>query len=272
LMKCSVLLSVYDLEKPKYFDAALASLHAQTRQPDELVVVLDGPISQPLLSVLDKWESQFSFPTKRVPLPENRGLGVALQEGLSRCSYEIVARMDTDDINYPHRLEKQTHFLEQHPEVAAVSSWLACFESDPDEIHFVRKMSADYKVICKRAKYRNPVLHPAVVYRKSVVEAVGGYNGSRFAQDYHLWVRMILNGKKITSIQEPLCKFRYNNRFLNRRTSWRAIKELIKMQDDFVKMGFISRTRAIFNIGFRMVLFITPVRLAKFLRKKFIKL
>jgi glycosyltransferase involved in cell wall biosynthesis len=271
-MKCSVLLSVYDREKPKYFDAALCSLHAQTRQPDELVVVLDGPIPQPLLAVLDKWESQFSFPTKRVPLHKNKGLGVALQEGLRKCSYEIVARMDTDDINYPHRLEKQTLFLEQHPEIAAVSSWLACFESDPDDILFVRKMSGDYKTICKRAKYRNPVLHPAVIFRKSMVEAAGGYNDSRLAQDYHLWVRMILNGMKITSIQEPLCKFRYNNKFLNRRTSWRSAKELIKIQKDFVRMGFISRSRAIFNIIFRIAACIVPVPITKFIRKNFMKL
>jgi glycosyltransferase involved in cell wall biosynthesis len=271
-MKCSVLLSVYDREKPKYFDAALCSLHAQTRQPDEMVVVLDGPISQSLLSVLDKWESRFSFPTKRVPLPENRGLGVALQEGLSKCSYEIVARMDSDDINYPHRLEKQTLFLEQHPDIAAVSSWLACFESDPGEISFVRKMSADYKTICKIAKYRNPVLHPAVVYRKSVVEAVGGYSDSRFAQDYYLWVRMILNGKKITSIQEPLCKFRFNNKLLNRRTSRLATKELIKIQSELVRTGFISRPRAIFNIAFRIAACVVPLGLAKFIRKRFLKL
>jgi glycosyltransferase involved in cell wall biosynthesis len=271
-MKCSVLLSLYNLEKPEYLDAALGSLHAQTRQPDEFVVVLDGPISQPLLSVLDKWEPRFSFPTKRVALVENRGVGVALREGLSRCSYEIVARMDSDDINYPQRLEKQALFLEQHPDVAVVSSWMACFEDDPDSIHFIRKMPADYKTICKTAKYRNPVLHPAVVYRRSMVEAAGGYNDSRFAQDYYLWVRMILNGLKITSIQEPLYKFRYNTKLLNRRTNWRSTKELIKTQNDFVKMGFISRPRAFFNIGIRMAAYVAPVGLTKVLRKSFLKL
>jgi glycosyltransferase involved in cell wall biosynthesis len=268
----SVLMSICASDCPEYLDSALNSLHSQTRQPDELVIVLDGPISQSLLSVLDKWESRFSFPVIRVALEENHGLGFALKEGLRRCSYGIVARMDSDDIDCPQRFEKQLLFLEQHPDVAVVSSWMACFEDDPGDIIFIRKMPQEHETIKSIAKYRNPVLHPPVMFRRSEVEAVGGYNNLRRNQDYHLWVRMLSRGLKISCVPEPLYKFRYNGNFLNRRNSLRHAIEIIRLQSEFVKMGFISRSRQLFNSIVRIAVCLMPVVIFRFIRSKLLKL
>ena len=113
-MKFSVLMSLYIKENPEYLRACFASLVAQTRPADEIVLVFDGAVTPELEAVVDEFESQ--LPLKLVKLPQNLGLGKALNEGLLHCSYDWVFRMDTDDICVPERFEKQTAFINAHPD------------------------------------------------------------------------------------------------------------------------------------------------------------
>lgn len=272
--KLSVLISIYSGDNSEYLDAAIESIISQTRPPDEIVVVKDGPLSDELSRIIKQWQRKRPGLFNVVSLPENRGLGVALQEGLKACSYDIVARMDADDISCPDRFEKQLKFLQDNPNVAVVSSWMACFEDDPNKIIFIRKMPQKHEDIKKIARYRNPVLHPPVMFRRSEVEAVGGYTDLRRNQDYHLWVQMLLNGSKITCIPEPLYKFRCDDHFLKRRTSLQHAISVIKLQNELVKIGFISYHHYLFNIynGMRIAACFIPLTVAKFVRTKLLKL
>ena len=204
-------------------------------------------------------------------LPENCGLGVALQEGLKACSYDIVARMDADDISCPDRFKKQLQFLQENPDVAVVSSWMAYFEGDPDNIAFIRKMPQKHEDISKIARYRNSVCHAPAIFRRSEIEAVGGYAHRRRNQDYHLWARMLLNGSKITCIPEPLYKCRCNSNFLRRRASFQHMLSMIKLQKEFLKMGFISLPQYLFNISVRVTACILPVIMTRFIRTRLLK-
>ena len=105
-MKFSVLLSVYRKEQPAYLRQRLASIFNQTLTPDEVVLVKDGPLTDALDEVVEEYALKFTT-LKVVPWPENQGLGKALNEGLKYCSYDLVARMDTDDVAKPERFEKQ---------------------------------------------------------------------------------------------------------------------------------------------------------------------
>ena len=111
----SVLLSVYKKEHPTYLKQSLDSLFAQTLPPDEIVLVKDGPLTPELEAVVTEYQSRYPM-LKVVPLPQNQGLGKALNEGLKHCSYELVARMDTDDIAKPERFERQMQVFREHPE------------------------------------------------------------------------------------------------------------------------------------------------------------
>lgn len=98
-MNFSVLLSLYHKEKPEYLEKCFESIwDKQILKPSEIVLVLDGPIGEELISYVQKWQAKINNVLKIVPLSQNVGLGKALNEGLKQCSYDWVFRMDTDDI------------------------------------------------------------------------------------------------------------------------------------------------------------------------------
>jgi glycosyltransferase involved in cell wall biosynthesis len=102
----SVLMSVYIKEEAPYFRTAVESMLNQTVPPEQFVLVCDGPLTKPLNDVVAWCEKTAPELFTVVRLPENRGLGLALQEGLQVCRNELVARMDADDIAIPDRMEK----------------------------------------------------------------------------------------------------------------------------------------------------------------------
>ena len=119
----SVLLSVYWKENPDWLRLSLKSIwEDQSLKPAEIVLVKDGPLTDRLEAVISQFKQ--SAPLKIVPLSQNQGLGRALNEGLKFCSFDLVARMDTDDISKPDRFEKQIRFISQHPDISVVGSWV----------------------------------------------------------------------------------------------------------------------------------------------------
>lgn len=105
--KYSVLLSLYDKEKPEYLSLSLDSMFNQTIKPNEIILVLDGPINNRLKKIINFYDERHPAILKTVPLEKNIGLGLALNEGIKVCKNELIARMDTDDISYSNRIELQ---------------------------------------------------------------------------------------------------------------------------------------------------------------------
>ena len=135
----SVLLSVYWKENPDWLRLSLKSIwEDQSLKPAEIVLVKDGPLTDRLETVISQFKQ--SAPLKIVPLSQNQGLGRALNEGLKFCSFDLVARMDTDDISKPDRFEKQIRFISQHPDISVVGSWVDEFIGNPDHVVSERKL------------------------------------------------------------------------------------------------------------------------------------
>lgn len=134
----SVLLSLYYKEKPEYLRVSLDSIFNQTFVSDDVVLVEDGSLGDALESVVKEYEE--CYPQLHVVrLEKNRGLGFALNDGLTYCKHELVARMDTDDIAKPHRMEKQFAFMQAHPEIGMVGSWIDEFITDIYHVESVRR-------------------------------------------------------------------------------------------------------------------------------------
>lgn len=180
----------------------------QTVKPNEIVLVKDGPIGGELETVVCAWQRKLGETLRLVSLGENKGLGNALNIGLNACNFEMVARMDTDDVALSDRFEKQLAFLSDHPEVDILGSFVKemSYLGDVGEIRSSPVTHNDI-VACLWA---SPMVHPSIMMRRSRVLAAGNYNPAcRRRQDYELWFRCAEKGLKFHNLPEPLLYYRF---------------------------------------------------------------
>jgi glycosyltransferase involved in cell wall biosynthesis len=252
-------MSIYHKEKAQYFDRAMQSIwDEQSIKPNEIVLVEDGKLTDELYETIGKWKNKLGKVLKIILLEQNVGLGKALNIGLENCSYDIVARMDTDDISLSHRFEKQIRFMEENHHIDLLSSWIGEFENDEEDIISYRKVPQTHDEIKKFAKKRNPINHPCVVYRKQAVINAGNYQDMIGFEDYYLWVRMLINGSKAANLQEPLLNMRAGFHILERRGGFEYIKNEIKYQNKLKEIGFINSFEYLRNIATRITVRILP--------------
>ena len=207
LSEYSVLISLYSKENPLYLEKALDSVFSQTRLPSEVILVKDGPLSYELEIVLSSYNTPL---LKIIALPENKGLSYALNEGLKYCKNNLVARMDTDDVCFSNRFEKQVSFLNLHPEVDIVGSYVTKIDEFGNCLNELVKVPIAHEDII-RLIWTCPMNHPTVMFRKDKIVSAGGYNpnaGPR-QDDYDLWFRCAENGLHFANIPEPLLYYRF---------------------------------------------------------------
>jgi len=269
-MPFSVLLSVYWKENPLFLSRSLDSVFTQALKPDEVILVEDGVLTPELYSVIDKFQ-KFHHELKTVKLEKNSGLGVALNEGLKHCTFDIVARMDTDDIAKTDRFEKQIKFLEENTEIDLVGSWVDEFKEDTDNILSIRKIPEKPEEIYEYCKGRCPVNHPTVVFRKNAVLKAGGYLTEYFPEDYFLWIRMLMNGSKFYNLQESLLYFRVSEGTIKRRGGFKYALDEIHIQKMIYKTGFINFPVFIKNSFIRFCVRIFPLKLRTFVYNRMLR-
>ena len=229
-MEFSCLMSIYKNTKVNELKECLESLYNQTVKASELVIVVDGPIPEELQNFLND-EVKTHNEIKVYPIEKNVGLGNALRYGMEKCSYEIVARMDTDDICVLDRFEKQLKVLNEDPTLSLVGSNIVEFVDSTNNTIGERVVFEKHEDICKDLKKRCPINHVAVIFKKSEVEKAGGYLHWLYDEDSYLWVRMYLAGCKFYNIQENLVYVRVNLDTYARRggyTYYKSERDLFK--------------------------------------------
>jgi len=252
-------MSVYPKESPEFLRQSLDSLAAQTVRADEVVVVKDGPLGSDLDTTIASSEGE--LPLVMVHLKKNVGLGLALQTGLNRCTGEFIARMDSDDICLPDRFEKQLPFLEQNPDVDVVGGAIAEFHGDCATIESVRRMPSTAKQLNRVARFRNPLNHMTVMFRKASVLAAGNYQPYQGFEDYELWVRMLMCGQRFHNLDDILVLARCGNGMLQRRGGLRYLAQEMRLQRHFLKIGFLSGPQFLLNLVTRGTARIVPLPL-----------
>ena len=262
-MTFSVLMSIYHKEEATYFERSLISIwDEQLKKPDEIVLVEDGPLTTELYSVIKKWQKILGKTLKIVKLEKNVGLGNALNAGLTECSHELIARMDTDDIATPDRFKKQLKIFEDK-DIDICSSWVSEFDEDENTITGYRIVPKTHQAIIRLAKIRSPLNHPAVMYKKSAILNAGGYEQITWFEDYFLWIKMIMNGATFYNIQEPLVKMHAGHSQILRRAGIAYAKSEYEFQKRIFKLGFLNRYEFIRNTFIRFVTRIVPKRLTR---------
>lgn len=248
----SVLMSVYFREKPSYLDAALRSILLSDVIPNEIVLVEDGSLPDNLLAVIESYRDRLNI--KSVKIPENVGLGRALQIGLAHCSFDLIARCDSDDINCEDRFFKQLKKFKDDPALDVLSGWVEEFSINPRDLGVIRKVPEENSVL-KYAKRRNPVNHPCVMFKRNSVLDCGGYENLLYFEDYALWVKILMANKRVDNIQDVLVDMRAGSSMYTRRGGWRYAVLEIKALAFFFRIGFFNFFEFIANIFLRI-----PVR------------
>lgn len=251
----SVLLSVYKKEIPANMSLALDSIWtSQTVRPTEIILVKDGPLTPELEAVITDFQER--IPLKVVALEQNQGLGLALNAGLQACSYDIIARMDTDDVSKPNRFEKQLTFLEQNPDIDVVGAWIDEFIGTPDNVVSSRILPEFHDELYRYGQRRNPLNHPVVMFRRSKILAAGNYQHFPLFEDWYMWARLMMDGGRLHNIQEPLLWFRTTADVYKRRSGFKYACDEIVFQRALWKLKYIGAYTFATNLMIRF-----PIRL-----------
>lgn len=204
----SVAMSVYNGER--FLAPAIESVLAQTFSDFELLIVDDGS-SDSSRAIIEEYASR--DPRLRPIFRENRGLIASLNQLLAESRAPIVARMDADDLCLPGRFARQIAFLAGHPEYGVVGSW--CDDIDEHDAPWhggnnVPRHPENYGDFLAAIDQGRPLLcHPAVMFRRDLVLAVGGYHAAfKHCEDLDLWLRLA-SVTKLASIPEALIRYRH---------------------------------------------------------------
>lgn len=262
-MSFSVLMSVYLEEKPNNLKFCLQSLADQNLKADEIILVEDGPISSDLRDIIEEFRIKLNIFS--ISLDNNVGLGCALNEGIKKCSFELIARMDSDDIAMPERFQKQVDFMQCNPDIAASSSFIEEF-NEFAEIQSKRVLPLTHDELVLFAKKRSPLSHPAVIFRKRAILDVGGYPQFRNAQDYALWSLLIVKGYRLANLPDVLVKMRTGPEMMIRRGP-EFLKHEILLLKFQRSIGFLSLYEFIYNLFSRSVLRLSPLFIKRLLYK-----
>ncbi|WP_330446941.1 glycosyltransferase [Kocuria rhizophila] len=236
----SVLLPVYRADTPERLRRAVESNTVeQTRPPAEVLIVQDGPVAASLDREIHRLEAESPVPVRVLRLAHNQGLAHALDAALPRCAHDVVARADADDVAYPRRFELQLPLVEDGADLVGASM----HEIGDDESRPVALRTAPVGAerIAAVSRRRNPISHPTVVFRRSAVQAVGGYEDVPMAEDYWLWARMLHAGADVRNVAEPLVGYRISAGSYERRGGYRVLR---------AELGLQARLRSLGHVGF----------------------
>ena len=266
-IKFSVSMSVYHGDNPDFFREAISSVFNQTLLPDELILVVDGEVSDEIKKIIKEYE--LSDNIKTIRLEENMGHGHARRVGLDKCKHELVAIMDSDDICIENRFEKQIECFKKNTNLSLVGASVAEFCTDISDVIGKKVLPSENEDIKRFLKIRCPVNHMTVMFRKSEVEKAGGYIDWFHNEDYYLWIRMSLNNSVFYNLEDVLVYARTNPDFYKRRGGWKYFLSEYKLQ----KFMYSNKINSIFRCSTNiMVRFVVQLLLPNYIREKvFIK-
>ena len=246
-----MLMSVYYKDDAKQFRQAVQSMLDQTIRPSDFVIVCDGPLPEALDQVIQHFEKVQPELFQIIREEENRGFGAALCKGLPQCKYEYVARMDSDDIADPKRMERELRAMELYPNISVVGGQIEEFQDTPDHSVGLRIVPQTHTEIVKMAKKRNPMNHVTVLLRKTDVLECGSYLPLEKFEDYYLWTRMMLAGKQFYNILDVCVYVRVDQQTYVRRGGIRYYCDTLRLERKLLESHFITPFQWFINIVVR---------------------
>lgn len=200
----SVVICVID-PHPVYFPEAVRSILTQTLTELELIIIEEPSSARcaPLLAAFDDARIRHFEHDRRTSLVAQRN------RGIEHARADLIAVLDSDDIAEPERLARQVAFMDAHPEVGVLGTQLRLIDPDGETIGFRRYPTTPADVTEALSVY-NSIAQPAVMYRRELVLASGGYRYSKHpaTEDYELWCRLGTSGVMLANLDAPLVRYR----------------------------------------------------------------
>lgn len=267
----SVLMSVYYKEKPEWLEASINSMLEQTVRTNNFVIVKDGILGDDLERVLSNFDKKYPNLFTFVSLKENKGLGLALAEGIKYCNNELIARMDSDDISKKDRCERQLKCFEKDDKLQIVGCYEAEFIDSIENIKAIHKVPEKNEEIIKFMRRRCALLHPTVIFKKSAVLKYGNYQHVKQYEDYDLFARMVFGGCKSYNLQETLYYIRINPEFYKRRGGIEYLITAVKFKNKLRKNKNISNLDFIISAGGQSIVCLLPNKLRELIYMTFLR-
>ena len=246
----SICMSVYENDNPQDFYDAVMSIYQQTCPPEEIILVIDGPVPDEMLETINRLKAETCI-MRVIPLEKNMGHAIARQTGLEAAKNELCAVMDADDLSVPNRFEKQLKAFEEHPEVSVVGGLINEFIHDTDNVVGTRIVPEKDSDIKEYLKSRCPMNLVTVMLKKSDVMKVGGYQDWYCEEDYYLWIRLALGGYKFYNIQENLVNVRVGEEMYQRRGGKKHFDSEARLQKYMLDHKLISWPKYAYNVLIR---------------------
>lgn len=265
-MEFSVLMTVYEKEKPYNLRQSLLTSYQQTIKPTEIILVCDGELTPGLYEEIERLKSEIPI-LKVYQLDTNVGSGPASRFGVGKCNTGLIARMDSDDYSVETRFEKQIKAFEENPNLIMVGTNIlekntefTALKSVPEKTEEIREYS----------KFRNPFNNPSSMMKKEYILKVGNYRKFRYLEDYDLTVRLIHDNptKDFLNIQEPLVVMQTDDSSYLRRGGLLYVKTEFFLQVDFYKRGYLTKFELCRNIFVRNIVRVMPNSVRKLIYKK----
>ena len=255
-------MSVYKNDNPTDFAEAVFSIYKQSCPPDEIVLVIDGPIPQTLMESIKELQKVIPI-MKVISLAQNMGHAIARQTGLEVAKNDLCAMMDADDLAVPDRFERQLKAFENHQEVSVIGGFINEFINTKDNVVGTRIVPEHDADIKDYLKSRCPMNLVTVMLKKSDVIKVGGYQDWYCEEDYYLWIRLALAGYEFYNIQENLVNVRVSEEMYRRRGGKKYFDSEARLQKYMLQHKLISFPKYLYNV---LVRFIVQVAMPNKLR------
>lgn len=265
--KFSVLLNVYCKDKSAWLKQAISSVLTNTVCPNELVIMVDGPIGKELQNVLN--EAAQNNIVRILSHPVNIGRGAALGYAVPKCSYDLIALMDADDVCRKDRFEKQLAAFAANRNLAVCGGQIQEVDADTFAPIAERKVPLTHAEICQYLKTRMPFNNQTMMFKKAAILSSGNFKAFGLLEDYYMWVRVIAKGYETANLADILVDMRVNPAMYGRRGGWNYFHMNKLLFNEMKKLGLINIWQYYYTLTIRFIVqVLMPNKLRSFFYKK----
>jgi hypothetical protein len=265
--KFSVILPVYKRNSYTEFKKSILSIVYQNVLPSEIIIIYDGPVSPRIKNFVEQLKKKLPIFISILINSTNVGLGKSLAKAVRLAKFNIVARMDADDVCNKLRFYYQFKIMKKDKPDVLGSNLLEYYKKDIK----IKFNPLSNLRIRKYLFFRNPFNHPTVMFKKNSVIKAGNYQNVSYYEDYYLWIRMSFFNFKFMNLKKILCTSTINNNFISRRSGFKYYKNYLFFLYKCKKINFYNFASILFLAFIRTVVFLLPKSFLNFLYSNFLR-